>query len=80
MNRKPTQAQRVLEYMIKHGSITQLDCYQRKEFYRDPVLRLSARIFELRENGHEITSESKTKKKNGETKQWVEYKLVKYAS
>ena len=49
---RPTQAQRVLDYMERFGSITQF------EALRDlGVMRLASRISELRKNGHEITGE-----------------------
>ena len=54
---RPTQAQRVLDYMDKHGGITQI------EGLRDiGVMRLASRISELRKNGHAITSEMVTVK------------------
>ena len=47
-----TQTQRVLDYMTEHGSITQ------QEAIRDfACYRLSAKIFELRRDGHNITTE-----------------------
>ena len=49
---RPTQAQRLLDYMERFGSITQF------EALRDlGVMRLASRISELRKNGHEITGE-----------------------
>lgn len=49
---KPTQAQRVLDYMARFGTITQL------EALRDlGVMRLASRVSELRKNGHDITGE-----------------------
>lgn len=51
-NSKPTQAQRVLEYIETFGSITQL------EALRDiGVMRLASRISELKKNEHPIKSE-----------------------
>ena len=51
-NSKPTQAQRVLDYIREFGSITQL------EALRDlGVMRLASRISELRKHGHKIESE-----------------------
>lgn len=76
MNSNPIQADKILEYLIHHGSITQLDCYRAKEFRDEPVLRLSARIFELRERGYEIKTEHKTSRKNGKVKQYAEYRLI----
>ena len=54
-NSKPTQAQRVLDYIRMFGSITQL------EALRDlGCMRLASRISELRKKGHNITSERVT--------------------
>lgn len=52
MNSNPTQCERILNYMHVHGSITQFEA--QKEL---GVMRLGARIFELRKNGHQIISE-----------------------
>lgn len=49
---RPTQAQKILDYMRKHGGITQKEAVEQFRCYR-----LSARIFELREQGHNIKSE-----------------------
>ena len=78
-NSKPAQADKILAYLQKHGKITQLDCYRADEFRDEPILRLSARIFELRERGYDITSEHKTSRKNGTVKQYVEYRLEESA-
>lgn len=74
-NTNPKQADKILAYLEKHGTITQLDCYRADEFHDEPILRLSARIFELRERGYKITSEHKTSRHNGKVKQYVEYRL-----
>lgn len=51
-NSKPTQAQRVLEYIETFGSITQL------EALRDiGVMRLASRISELKKLGYPIKSD-----------------------
>lgn len=70
---KRTQADRVLEYIQKFGSITTL------EAYRDlGVTRLSARIFELRARGLEIDSTSITSKNRyGENCTYAKYYLRK---
>ena len=52
MNSKPTQAQRVLEYIEQYGGITQLDAL--KEL---GVMRLASRISELKKQGYPITSD-----------------------
>ena len=43
-----TQEQKVLNYMEKHGSITSL------EAMKIGVLRLSARVYDLKARGHRI--------------------------
>jgi hypothetical protein len=51
-NSKPTQAQRVLDYIKEFGSITQL------EALRDiGVMRLASRVSELKKSGHKIVGE-----------------------
>ena len=51
-HKRPMQADRILEYMKEHGGITSLDAS------RDlGCIRLGARIFELKERGHDIKSE-----------------------
>lgn len=50
-NQKPTQAERVLDYIGEFGSITQIDAL------RDlGVMRLASRISELKRQGYPITS------------------------
>lgn len=51
-NSKPTQAERVLAYIEKFGSITQYEAFQDLG-----VMRLASRISELKKNGHPIKSE-----------------------
>ena len=51
-NSRPTQTQRVLEYINNHGGITQIEALQ-----DIGVLRLASRVSELRKNGHKITCE-----------------------
>lgn len=62
-NHKPTQNQRVLDYINEFGSITQL------EALRDlGVMRLASRISDLRRQGYNIISERETvKNRYGET-------------
>lgn len=51
-NSKPTQAERVLDYIREFGSITQL------EALRDlGVMRLASRVSELKKNGYKIVGE-----------------------
>ena len=51
-NSKPTQAERVLAYIEKFGSITQYEALQDLG-----VMRLASRISELKKNGYPIKSE-----------------------
>ena len=54
---KPTQNQRILDYIAEFGSITQL------EALRDlGVMRLASRISDLRKKGYEITSKTEAVK------------------
>ena len=68
---KRTQADRVLDYIKKFGSITTL------EAFRDlGVTRLSARIFELRDKGLNIDSTNVTSKNRyGENCTYAKYFL-----
>lgn len=68
---KRTQADRVLDYIKKFGSITTL------EAFRDlGVTRLSARIFELRDKGLNIDSTNVTSKNRyGESCTYAKYFL-----
>lgn len=52
-NSNPTQAQRVLDYMNEHGSITQIEALNCLA-----VMRLASRISDLRRQGHNIKSET----------------------
>lgn len=48
---RPTQAEQVVNYMQEYGEITQLDAL------RDlGIMRLGARIFELKKRGYVITT------------------------
>lgn len=63
MNSNPTQAQRILDYMQEHGSITQLEALKDLG-----VFRLASRISELRKNGCQISSQMvKVENRYGET-------------
>lgn len=71
-NSKPTQAQRVLDYIEQFGSITQL------EALRDlGVMRLASRISELRKQGLPIESDVETVKNRFEEKTYIKrYRLA----
>lgn len=48
-NQNPTQAQRVLDYIAEHGSITQFEALSELG-----VMRLASRVSELKKQGHPI--------------------------
>ena len=61
-NSKPTQAQRVLDYIDRFGSITQYEAMQDLG-----IMRLASRVSELKKRGHSIKSEwIKVKNRFGE--------------
>lgn len=62
-----TQNEKILHYMRKHGSITAREAMLELEIYR-----LGARIWDLRHDGHHITSTFETSK-NG--KHYKRYRL-----
>ena len=72
---KPTQAQRILDYIEQFGSITQYDAL------RDlGVMRLASRISELRKQGHKITGETVgVKNRYGETVNVKQYTIRREA-
>lgn len=49
-NSKPTQAQRVLDYIEEFGSITQYEALKDLG-----IMRLASRVSELKKQGHHIT-------------------------
>lgn len=55
VDHKPTQNQRILDYMEQFGSITQLDAMKDLG-----VMRLASRISDLKRSGYPITSEVET--------------------
>lgn len=73
MNSNPTQCERILDYMLVHGSITQLEALKDLG-----VFRLASRISELRENGHQISSQMvKVENRYGETCRVKRYSIKK---
>ena len=54
---KPTQAQRIIDYIREFGSITQYEA-----FFDLGVMRLASRISELRKNGYNIISTTEARK------------------
>ena len=69
---KPTQNQRILDYIEETGGITQLEAL--KEL---GVMRLASRISDLRKRGHKITSEMQpVKNRYGETCYIKRYRMM----
>lgn len=73
VDHKPTQNQRILDYIDRFGSITQIDAL------RDlGVMRLASRISDLRRLGYLIVSEQEpVKNRFGETCHIKRYSLAK---
>ena len=63
------QTEQVLEYMRTNGSIDPL-----RAFNDLGILRLGARIWDIKESGIPVTGEIKTNPDTG--KNWKEYRLV----
>lgn len=71
-NKKPTQADDVLDFMKKHGSIT----HRQAEDYIG-CMRLASRIYELKKRGNNIISETvRVKARNGRETYISRYKLA----
>lgn len=73
MAKRPTQRQRVVDYMRKHGSITRLNSCT--ELF---IFELASRILELEQRGW-IFEKSRESVKNiyGETKNFTRYRILK---
>lgn len=70
--RRKTQSDKILAYLKKYNGITNYDAIN--EF---GVLRLSARIFDLRKRGYNIESVYREGvDRNGMTVRYVEYRLA----
>ncbi|MBO4924439.1 MAG: helix-turn-helix domain-containing protein [Bacteroidales bacterium] len=54
-NKRLSQNKRLLSYLIEHSSITPDEAWRKLGIYR-----LSARIFDLREKGYNITTSTQT--------------------
>lgn len=68
------QRKDVLEYLQKHGSITQLDAYRK---FPAPITRLSAVIYDLRKQGYNISSTDCIGKNCYGTNRFSKYTLEK---
>lgn len=71
-NKRPKQADRIIRYMQRYGSITQLQAL------RDlGCLRLASRISELKKNGYDINKRMiKVKDREGNACSVAEYSLA----
>ncbi len=68
-----TQEEKILDYMERHGSITPLEAMNELG-----VMRLGARIYDLKESGIKIITETvKGKNRDGETTRFARYRLEK---
>ena len=69
---KQKQTQKVLEYIKEHGSIDQWRAMTELR-----IMRLGARVWDLRAAGVPIVSVTKTKtNEDGTTTRWAEYSLA----
>ena len=66
-----TQCERILRHLEDHGSLTQAEAMQEYG-----IMRLSARIWDLRHRGHEIRQEMvRDKNRYGEPVSFARYTL-----
>ena len=71
VDHKPTQNERIIDYMNRFGSITQFEALQDLG-----IMRLSSRISDLRSRGYSITSKYETvTNRFGEKTQIKRYRL-----
>lgn len=73
MNKNLSQCEQIIRYLRKHpNGLTRLQALDKFD-----CINLPGRICDLRENGYNIVSVWKEKKKlNGEIKRFVQYRLV----
>lgn len=70
-NSNPTQCTMVLDYIQKHGSITPRDA---EEMYG--IMRLGARIYELKKKGYRIKTElTEGKNRFGQKTRYARYSI-----
>ena len=68
-----TQCERVLKHLEQHGTITPMEAI--KEL---GIMRLGARIWDLKHEGHDIRRKLVTgKNRHGETVRYAEYRLIR---
>lgn len=69
---KKTQSEQILEYMRTHGSITPMDAMLKLH-----CMRLGARIFDLKREGHNIRTKIESfKSEDGHTSHFARYFLI----
>ena len=67
-----TQRERILKYLDDFGSITPLEALADLG-----IMRLGARIYDLRKNGYPIVSETETSQNRyGQTTRYARYRLA----
>jgi hypothetical protein len=67
-----TQEEKIIDYMERYGSITQLRAMDLG------IMRLGARIYDLKESGVKIITETvKGKNRDGEPSRYARYRLEK---
>lgn len=72
-NKRPNQCKRIMDYLQKNNSITQLEAIEKLG-----ILRLASRMSEIRKNGVEIKTEQVTVYNRHQEKARVaKYSLVK---
>lgn len=68
-----TQKERLMDYLLEHGDITQLEALRELG-----IMRLASRISELKKNGYSIESKDEiVKNRYGEPCRIKRYRLVK---
>ena len=68
-----TQQERLLEYFLKHGTITPMEAINDLG-----IMRLGARIWDLKHEGHDIRRKMVTgQNRYGETVRYAEYRLIR---
>lgn len=66
-----TQADKILDYMERHGSITPQEAMQELG-----IMRLGARIYDLKESGVKIITETETgRNRDGNPVHYARYRL-----
>ena len=71
-NTRPTQVDRVLRYLKEYGSISTWEAFQELG-----IVRLSARIFEIKKRGYKVKAEPiKAKNRFGENIRYFKYSLI----